>query len=519
MPLSPRNLSLWIGGAALCAATVLPTSAATAGEMIGLVEVAGGFSAPTFVTHAPGFPDYLYIVEQGSGGTARIRVFNEVTEVVTTFLTLTGISTGGERGALGLAFHPDVLDNGYFYVYTSVPAAGGGDHDTWIRRFTMTTPTVADPASAVSVLRFEQDFGNHNGGWIGFDHDGLLWIGTGDGGSGGDPNNRSQNIDSLLGKMLRIDVDGDDFPADPDRNYAIPADNPFVGTAGLDEIWSYGLRNPWRNSFDRLTGDLYMGDVGQGQLEEIDFERSDSPGGTNYGWRVMEGTRCFDNSEADGNPPCFDASFIEPVYEYLHNSSNTGGFSVTGGYVYRGPVPCLHGTYFFADFVNPRIWSLRVDRDTGEMIPGTFQDWTNTFNASIPGNVGNISTFGEDEDGNVYIMDFGGGLYRIEGECSPASVDGESVRNFANLRALPNPARNEVVLSYELEHNSAVEVRVFDINGRLVRELVTHEQTAGSHSVEWDGSDDRGLSVAAGAYLLELRTENGSATERIVLTR
>ncbi|MEM7542519.1 MAG: PQQ-dependent sugar dehydrogenase [Pseudomonadota bacterium] len=385
-----------------------------------LSQFATGFSSPVFLTHAPGIAERLYVIEQGTAGTARIKSINMTTSTVTTVLTLNGVSTGGERGLLGLAFHPNVASNNYLYVYLSVPAAGLGNHDSLIRRYELSGPDMINAGSARDVLRFSQDFSNHNGGWIGFGPDGYLYIASGDGGAGGDPNNRAQNLNSLLGKMLRIDVDGDDFPLEPNRNYAIPASNPFVGAAGLDEIWHLGLRNPWRASFDRLTGDLYIGDVGQGSKEEISFQQGSSAGGLNYGWRVEEGFTCFDNSQTGGNPPCADPILIAPVYDYDHGSGPFEGFSVTGGYVYRGPADAiLDGDYFFADFGNAHVWSLQVDRSTGLLVPGSLTDWTTTLNNSIAGSLSLIASFGEDSQGRLYIVGLGGTIYLLEGNDPP----------------------------------------------------------------------------------------------------
>jgi glucose/arabinose dehydrogenase len=392
-----------------------------------LIEIASGFSSPLYLTHPPGITDRLYVVEQGAGGTGRIKSIDTGTRTIATVLTLTDLVTGGERGLLGLAFHPEAADNGYLYVYGSVPRQGSaGDHDSWIRRYTMTGPDGVDPGSAFSILRFNEDFSNHNGGWMAFGPDDYLYIATGDGGSANDPNNNAQDLDSLLGKMLRIDVDGDDFPADPDKNYRIPPDNPFASAPGRDEIWAYGLRNPWRNSFDRAYGDLYIGDVGQGAKEEVDYVAAGSAGGLNFGWRVMEGSRCNDDSQTGGNPACFDASFAPPVYDYPHGGGALEGRSITGGYVYRGPSESLQGLYFFADFINDRIWSIRVDRTSRQRVPGSFIDWTETFNASIDTPLTNVVSFGEDEQGNVYIVSLVGTVYRIEG-IADGDVNGDRV--------------------------------------------------------------------------------------------
>lgn len=385
-----------------------------------LIEFASGLAQPLFLTHATASPEWVYVVEQGSGGSARFRAIHRESGALSTVATLTGLTTGGERGFLGAAFDPDHEDNGWVYLYTSVPRQGSsGDHDSLIRRFTMDSPTSLNVGSARTVLRFNQDFANHNGGWMGFGPDGLLYIATGDGGNGGDPNNRSQDTDSLLGKILRIDPGGDDFPDDDDRNYAIPAGNLFVGIDGRDEIWAYGVRNPWRCSFDRGTGDFVFGDVGQSAREEINFAVAGSGAGHNFGWRIEEGTLCFDDSGAGGNMPCGDASLRAPIYDYSHGFGATQGRSVTGGYVYRGPSPSLQGAYFFGDFVNRRVWSLRIDRSAGVIEPESFIDWTDELNATVDGSIGPLASFGEDADGNLYLLTFDGIVYLLVAEPGP----------------------------------------------------------------------------------------------------
>ena len=259
-------------------------------QAVSVERVASGLAHPVFLTTPPGDFDRVFIIEQHTG---RIRILDLASGIVqpTPFLTVTGLSGGGERGLLGLAFHPNYANNGFFYVNITVPA-------TRILRYSVSIgdPDVADPASQTSILEIEQPQENHNGGWIGFGPDGYLYIATGDGGASNDSGTghtpaigNAQDLTSLLGKILRLDVDGDDFPYDANRNYSIPALNPFVGIAGNDEIWAYGLRNPWRPSFDRLTGDLYIADVGQGACEEINLQLAESSGGENYGWRLREG--------------------------------------------------------------------------------------------------------------------------------------------------------------------------------------------------------------------------------------
>ncbi len=410
---------------------VLPVARLSA--QTGLQRVGSGMSSPIYGTAIPGDTNRLFILEQGTSGTANIRSLDLTTNTLSTFMTISGLSTGGERGLLGLAFHPDYASNGYFYTYTSVPG-GTGDHMSQLRRYRVlgdpATSNAGDPASATPVLSFSQPYSNHNGGWIGFNPNlsgsdpQYLHIGSGDGGSGNDPGNRAQDItNQLLGKMLRIDVNGDDFPADPARNYSIPATNPFVGVTGDDEIWDYGLRNPWRNSFDRATGDLWIGDVGQGAREEIDLEPAGSAGGLNYGWRVKEGNNCFDNSQAGGNPPCNSPLLVPPVHEYPHGSGTGAGNSVTGGYVYRGSIAQFQGLYFFADFVNTNVWTL----DPYAVNVTASVLYRNGILPPNAGSLSGVSSFAEDARGELYVASYNNGnFFRVQSTARSSTWNGDA---------------------------------------------------------------------------------------------
>ena len=374
-------------------------------QTILLEQVASGLTQPVAVAHAGDGSGRLFIVQQ----TGQIRILSGGTLLPTPFLDLSAlVSCCGERGFLGFTFHPDYATNGFFYVdYTNL--AG----NTVVARYKVSAanPNIADPNSAQTVLTQNQPFANHNGGQLAFGPDGYLYIALGDGGSGGDPQDNGQNLGTWLGKILRVDVNGDGFPGDPNRNYAVPPDNPFVGTAGLDEIWAYGLRNPWRITFDRLTGDLWIADVGQSAWEEINFQPAASGGGENYGWNVLEGMHCFEDEPPGTCNAFLNGSSTLPVLEYNHSF----GCSVTGGYRYRGQLyPDIEGTYFYADFCSGRIWGALL-RDNGRwesqelLIPGFF-----------------ITTFGEDEAGELYVVQYGGAgqgaLHRIVG-CSSPSTD------------------------------------------------------------------------------------------------
>jgi glucose/arabinose dehydrogenase len=386
-------------------------------------RVASGLDLPLYVTAPPGDPDHLFIVEQHSG---RIRVLNLADNSINAipFLTITGLAQGSEQGLLGLAFHPDYATNGFFYVNVTVTSG-----DTEIRRYKVSSdPVVAIPDSKQLVLGYAQPQANHNGGWLGFGPDGYLYISVGDGGGSYDEDaghtpgtGNGQDITSdLLGKMLRIDVNGDDFPADSTRNYAIPADNPFVGKTGDDEIWSFGLRNPWRASFDRATGNLYIGDVGQDTREEIDVQPAGSAGGQNYGWRLREGTIATPGV-GGARPP----GEIDPIYDYPHGNGQFEGDVVTGGYVYRGPVAELRGQYFFADFESAHIWTLLYDGSDPSTFDGTnYTNLTDRTAELAPGaglSIDEISSFGEDAAANLYIVDLGGEVFRIV-EIGPATT-------------------------------------------------------------------------------------------------
>jgi len=322
--------------------------------------VSSGLDRPVFATSAPDDSNSLFVLEQH-------------------FVTLPSgtLSTRNEQGLLGLAFAPDYQTSGRYYLnYTD--AAG----DTRVREYTRQSPTQGNPIATRDILRVDQPFTNHNAGWIGFGPDGNLYIATGDGGSANDPGNNSQTItNNLLGKILRVSVDGDDFPNDTSRNYSVPSSNPFVGQTGDDEIFAYGLRNPYRCSFDRITGDLWIGDVGQNAREE------------------------------------------------------------TGGYVYRGSIPELDGHYFFADFVNNRLWSFVFDEAEQAEFDGTnftnFIDWSdrieNGLEGGAAGEISNISSFGEDNDGDLLVVSLDGNVFRLDSVTTLGDVNRDGVVDFLDI--------------------------------------------------------------------------------------
>ena len=335
-----------------------------------------------FLTHPDGIPDRLYLVLQPG----RIMVFDNVPNPSSpeTFLDIRNrvSDRGNEEGLLGLAFDPDYANNGYFYVYYS---AASPRRSVIARYHVPPGADGVDPSTEKIIMEIGQPYSNHNGGQVTFGPDGYLYVGLGDGGSGGDPRGHGQNLRTLLGTILRIDVSA----LDETGAYAVPPDNPFVGVEGArPEIWAYGLRNPWRFSFDRETGDLWTGDVGQNALEEIDIIRP----GLNYGWNIMEGPSCFRNAGCDRD------ELEPPVAEY----GRDGGCSVTGGYVYRGErIPSLVGAYLYGDFCTGNIWALRHD---GSQV---------VDQALIADTDLQISSFAEGPDGEVYILSFTGEIARL----------------------------------------------------------------------------------------------------------
>jgi glucose/arabinose dehydrogenase len=347
-----------------------------------LTPAVTGLNQPVAMANAGDGSGRLFVVERGGA----VRLIRNGALEAAPFLDIAGIvnSVGGEQGLLGLAFPPGFSAKQYFYVhYTNRLNVG----DTVIARYRVSAdPNLADPVSGQLILTTPQPFENHNGGQLAFGPDGLLYVGLGDGGGGGDTLGNGQSLTTLLGKILRIDTESGA------PSYRIPSGNPFLG-GRVSELWAYGLRNPWRFSFDRKTGDLYIGDVGQDLFEEIDFQPASSSGGENYGWNIMEGAHCFNGAT------CTQTGLILPVQEYSHAD---GDCAVTGGYVYRGTLfPELRGVYLYGDFCTGRIWGLR-------RVAGI---WVNRL---LLDTVLNISTFGEDESGDLYLADFATGtIYAV----------------------------------------------------------------------------------------------------------
>ena len=416
---APRLAS--VGLVALAMTGVLARQADCQGLALDLEPlIPGGLARPVVIADAGDGSGRLFIAQQ----TGEILIWDGAELLPTPFLDVGAlIICCGERGLLGLAFHPDFDTNGEFFInYTRLDGA------SVVARYAVSAgdPDQADPASAVVLLTVPQPRTNHNGGHLVFGPDGYLYVGLGDGGGAGDPESNGQNPGTLLGSLLRIDVDG----TDPGLEYAVPLDNPFVGDPdGRDEIWAWGLRTPWRCSFDRLTGDLFIGDVGQAEVEEIDFQPATSTGGENYGWNLMEGSTCY-----GGGTGCNDGTLVLPILEYIHDL----GRSVTGGYRYRGTdFPQLQGVYLYADYSYGTIWGT---------VPRCDGAWESQVLAEAPYL---LSTFGEDAAGELYIAGYSSSNGSIHRLVVAAGAGGPSIGVDPTPLELP-PARVGDTASAEL---------------------------------------------------------------------
>jgi len=434
-----------------------------------LVPFATGISTPVCITNAGDSrlfvvsqTGYIHIVD--STGNVNPQPYLDIHERVI---------YGGERGLLGVAFHPQYISNGYFYVNY----IGPGD-STHISRFSVTpgNPDLADSQSEFKLMTLFQPYANHKGGDLCFGPDGYLYIGLGDGGSAGDPGNRAQNPMEYLGKMLRIDVDLG-YP------YSVPPTNPFYNsTTALGEIWALGLRNPWRFSFDRLTGDLWIGDVGQDSIEEIDFQPSGDPGGENYGWRCYEGNVVYNNS---GCPP--EPTFTFPVYSYPH----TDGCSVTGGYVCRDDTSsALYGYYFFADYCSDRIRTLH----------NVSGNWVEEDYGQFPGN--NFSTFGEDSAGRLYIAGLTSStVFRVPGNSIGIGV----IEGHSDIKVIKIPDSDKIRVETGRIDHPAIWIKLYDAKGTKLFNVTTRES-----GYEFDTG-----SLPAGIYLLNIEIEGRRSVHKL----
>jgi len=458
------------------------------------------FTRPVDLQNAGDQSDRIFIVEQRGV----IHVFPNDSDATQTkvFLDIQNSvnSQGNEEGLLGLAFHPDYENNGYFFVnYTA-----SQPRRTIIARYQIsdTNPDSADQASGLVILEFLQPESNHNGGQVAFGPDGYLHIAAGDGGGGGDDHGEignGQDRTTLLGNILRIDINNQNGGL----NYAIPDDNPFYqNQLGFrEEIFAFGLRNPWRFSFDFVTGWLWTGDVGQGAYEEIDIIEN----GKNYGWRIMEGENCYNPSTG-----CNTTGLEMPIWEYSHSV----GLSITGGYVYRGAsVPELVGKYIYGDYVDHQIWGLTYDGINpvqNELLVSALYD---------------VTSFGIDESSELYICTFNGSnskIYRFK-PTTVSVVEGKKnivIDEFFLGENYPNPFNPRTQIPYSITKTSFVEISVYDITGRLIKTLVQSEMPAGNHEVFWNGKDERGNSQSSGLFFYQMRVDGDlKQTKRLVLLK
>ncbi|MDQ1802882.1 PQQ-dependent sugar dehydrogenase [Chryseobacterium sp. CKR4-1] len=435
-------------------------------QTINLVEFATGLTSPVEITNAN--DSRLFVVQQNG----IIKIIQPSGTINTTnFLNISSkVLYGGERGLLGLAFHPQYATNGYFFVYYNNATNG----NITVARYTVssTDPNVADASSEKIILNIPKPFDNHNGGSIHFAPDGKLWVVTGDGGSGGDPNNNAQNKNSLLGKMLRLDINSTNA-------YNIPPDNPFVGIDGADEIWAYGLRNAWKFSFDLTTGNAMIADVGQGQIEEIN-KNPITQAGINYGWRCYEGNTAYNTGG------CAAASTMTfPVAVYDHSG---GKCSITGGYVYRGTLyPALQGKYFFADYCSNQIGMLSSDNSI---------TWTTSYSGN------GFSTFGQDNQNGLYVAGVNSGkIYKI----TSGTLSTQENNNLAKIRVYPNPASKKVFIDGIKGQKFSVEI--INSEGRLMNQL----KIGNDNSIDISG-------LSPGVYYINLKSgELKSYSQKLII--
>ncbi|WP_306349630.1 PQQ-dependent sugar dehydrogenase [Flavobacterium sp. '19STA2R22 D10 B1'] len=436
-------------------------------QTVSLQTFATGFSSPVEIAHTN--DNRLFVVEKGG----MIKILNPNGTVnPNPFLNLVGqISTSGEQGLLGLAFHPNYTTNGFFYVnYTNLNGT------TTVSRYTVDSnnPDMANASSGTVLLSIPQPFSNHNGGSIKFGPDGYLYIGMGDGGGGGDPNNRAQNINNLLGKLLRIDVNSGTL-------YGIPANNPYVGITGADEIWAIGLRNPWKFSFNRTNGELWIADVGQDNFEEIN-KVSPTQAGLNYGWRCYEGNAAFNTT---GCVP--QASMTAPFAITTHSA---GYCSITGGYVYTGTLyPSFQGKYFFSDYCSPKIGMVNT---VGAI----------TFSQSFSGN--NFATFGEDNSGELYVAAINNGtIYKI----TDSSLGVPEIQKNVWVIS-PNPVKSLLYIKSS-QNNYPTDISIFDLNGRLVLQQKTENLEV---------NEIKTSHLTTGLYLVNIQNDSGfTTTHKLVI--
>ena len=462
------------------------------------------FNQPLLFTHAGDGTNRVFVVEK----TGSVLVFDNDSDVMSrdVFLDISdkilppGHPDVGETGLLSLTFHPQYASNGRLYIsyvdenLVSIVSELQVSED----------PQQADMASERVLLSMQQPQRNHNGGHIAFGPDGFLYIAFGDGFSessrdgidSGDPLGHGQNLETWFSSVLRIDVDRQT----EEQAYVVPSDNPFVGNqeGWKEEIYAYGFRNPWRFSFDRQEGTLWLADVGDKKAEEIDIVTS----GRNYGWNLKEASHCFEDV------PCDTTRWVDltdPIYEYLRDV----GESVTGGYVYRGSKqPNLQGKYVYGDFDFGTVWALDV------------QDGDVVSNEELVANAGQITSFGEDESGEIYIVDFRGRIWTFEEPATTSLESPDSVpQSFALLEVYPNPFSRETQIAFEVSAPADLVLRVFDVTGRTVRTLANQRYVPGQYTLRWNGEDDSGHEVASGTYVYILEGDGFRESKAVVLLR
>lgn len=444
---------------------------------------ATGFDIPVGIVSAG--DERLFIVEKA--GLIKIIDGNDQT-LASPFFDITPKTDPGssETGLLGLVFHPDFETNGYFFInYTNL------DGNTVISRYSLdqADPNRADPGSEKIILQVEQPFNNHNGGDLHFGPEGYLYIGLGDGGAAGDPQDNAQNTQTLLGKMLRIDVNTND-EAIP---YTIPSDNPFVDDPNvLDEIWAIGLRNPWRFSFDRTTGDLWIGDVGQNSSEEVNFVPSSSMGGENYGWRCFEGDQAFNTSGCQAQQ-----NYVAPVHVYRHISDDGCGGSVTGGFVYRGTqYPGLNGYYIYADYCTGTVSAILQDQ-FGGFNNFDLMQYTNN----------QLVALGQANSGQLYVAAVQDGIiFSLNGNVVNST---KQAFKFDSFSVSPNPFDNQLSIHFSTKQTGTFQLSIVSVDGKIV--FSTQEQFTPYFSKTFNWKN-----IPSGIYLLEIRQQNRSYTHRIM---
>jgi glucose/arabinose dehydrogenase len=442
------------------------------------------FPSPVFLTSAPDNSNRVYVVQQG--GLIKVLPNDSSTSSSTTFLDVTSrISFGGERGLLGLAFHPNYTTNRYFYIYYTQVSTG----NVIVARFTRSTgnPIVADSNSQLVLVTIPHStYSNHNGGMLFFGLDGYLYFGTGDGGSGGDPNNNGQNVNVLLGKISRINVDS----ASGGNNYSIPPTNPFYNGGGRGEIFTYGMRNPWRFTQDPVSGQIWCADVGQDLYEEIDIIQN----GNNYGWRIMEGLHCY-------NPPtnCNQTGLTLPIKEYGHGPE----CAIIGGYIYRGlRRPELTARYIYGDLCSKKIWKLYY-------VGGIIQEDQYLVTAAS-----SINSFGTDQNRELYVLCGNGSIYKFG--LNPIGIQpiNSTASEYRLEQNYPNPFNPGTEITYSIPKESHVRLKIYNSAGQEVISLVNENQNQGTYKIQWNAAD-----YPSGAYYYVLTAGTFTETKKMVLIK